>query len=208
MRNNHSPELVERSPVIRMLQAADLCYARIYHRLEVRSPCRLPRKGPAILVCNHTSGLDPVLIQSVCPRLIVWMMAREYYDQPGLRWIFQQVLAIPLDRGRRDFSAMRHAMRALHDGHVLGLFPEGRLETTSQLLPFQTGPALMAIKTGVTVYPACIEGTQRGRPMVQAYLKPQRAGVAFGPPINLRGYTDSRTDVEKATNVLEQAVAA
>jgi len=206
MRNNHSPELVERSPVIRMLQAADLCYARIFHRLEVTSPCRLPRRGPAILVCNHINGLDPVLIQSVCPRLIVWIMAREYYEQPVLRWVFEQVMAIPIDRGRRDMSAMRSAMRTLANGHVLGVFPEGRIETTRALLPFQTGPATMAIKTGVPVYPAHIEGTQRGRPMLKAYLKPQRASVSFGPRIDLNRFCDSRNDVETATNVLQKAV--
>ena len=189
-----------------MLQAADLCYARIYHRLEVRSPCQLPRRGPAILVCNHISGLDPVLIQSVCPRLIVWMMAREYYEQPGLRWIFEQVMAIPIDRGRRDMSAMRRAMRAVAEGHVLGVFPEGKIEPARKLLAFQTGVASMAIKTAVPVYPAHIEGTQRGKSMLQAYLKPQWCSVSFGPRVDLRHFCDSRQDVEMATVVLENAV--
>src|SRR4051812_2755065 len=59
----------ENRPIIRLLQAADVCFTRIYHRLYVRAPQQLPRRGPAILVCNHVSGLDPLLIQSVCPRL-------------------------------------------------------------------------------------------------------------------------------------------
>jgi len=62
--------------LIRLLQVADVVFARLYHKITIRSPSRLPRRGPAILVCNHTSGLDPVLIQSVCSRLIIWMMAR------------------------------------------------------------------------------------------------------------------------------------
>src|SRR4051812_24610919 len=74
---------------IRLLQAVDVCFARIYHRVNVLSPQRLPKQGPAILICNHTSGLDPMLIQSVCPRLIVWMMAREYYEISALRWVFK-----------------------------------------------------------------------------------------------------------------------
>ena len=49
----------------RLLQAFDVCFARIYHQVVVRSACNLPREGPAILVCNHISGLDPMLIQSV-----------------------------------------------------------------------------------------------------------------------------------------------
>ena len=153
---------VEHRPIVRLLQAANICFARIYHRVDVISPCRLPRHGPAILVCNHISGLDPVMIQSVCPRLIVWMMAREYYEQPALNWIFKQILAIPVSRSGQDLSATRQAMRALRNGHVLGVFPEGRLEEQNELLPFQTGAAVLAEKTGAPVYPAHIEGTARG----------------------------------------------
>src|SRR5437870_4011315 len=55
--------------LIRVFQALDVCLARIYHQTIVKRPPQLPRYGPAILVCNHTSSLDPALIQSVCPRL-------------------------------------------------------------------------------------------------------------------------------------------
>lgn len=192
--------------MLRALQAANLCFARIYHRLDVRCPCRLPREGPAILVCNHTSGLDPVLLQSVCPRLIVWMMAREYYEQPGLRWFFEQVQAIPVDRGGRDLAATRRALRALSSGLVLGVFPEGRIEENCELLPFQTGVAMMAQRTKVRVYPAYLDGSQRRLPMLQAYLQPQHATIAFGPAIDLCGANSSQNHLEEATNVIQEAV--
>jgi len=122
-------ELAENSALVRALKAASRYYARIYQRLEVRSPCRLPRKGPAILVCNHTGAVDPLLIQSVSPRLIRWMMAKEYFDRKLLRWVFDAVGVILVERSGRDMAATRHAMRALEAGHVLGVFPEGRIET-------------------------------------------------------------------------------
>src|SRR5207249_2405149 len=129
----------ESRPVIRLLHAIDVCFARIYHRLTIHSPCKLPRDGPAIVVCNHTSGLDPILIQSACPRLITWMMAREWYEMRGLNWVFKTVGAIPVDRSGRDLTATRAALRALEAGQILGVFPEGRIESTRELLPFQTG---------------------------------------------------------------------
>src|SRR6266568_8614911 len=101
-------------------------YISGYHNVEVVSPCQLPAKGPAILVCNHVSSLDPMLLQWACSRLIVWMMAKEYY-LPGTRWLFDVIRVIPVERSRRDMVATRAAMRALEDGHVLGIFPEGRL---------------------------------------------------------------------------------
>jgi 1-acyl-sn-glycerol-3-phosphate acyltransferase len=192
---------------IRLLQAFDVCFARIYHRVNVVSPQRLPKHGPAILICNHVSGLDPMLIQSVCPRLIVWMMAREYYDIPVLRWVFKTVEAIPVDRGGRDLAATRAALRALEAGRILGVFPEGRIETSRELLPFQTGVALMAQKAGVPVYPAYLDGTQRGKEMIQAFLYPNCASLAFGPRIETpEGGSTSKEVLQAVTGQYTEAV--
>jgi len=192
---------------IRLLQAVDVCFARIYHRVNVLSPLRLPKHGPAILICNHVSGLDPMLIQSVCPRLIVWMMAKEYYDIPVLRTIFRTVEAIPVDRGGRDLAATRAALRALEAGRILGVFPEGKIETSHQLLPFQTGVALMAIKAGVPVYPAYLDGTQRGKAMLHAFLYPNVASLAFGPKVETgAGGSTSKEVLQAVTELFTESV--
>lgn len=192
--------------VIRLLQAFDVCFARIYHRVNVLSPQRLPKHGPAILICNHVSGLDPMLIQSVCPRLIVWMMAREYYEIPVLRPIFRTIEAIPVDRGGRDLAATRSALRALEAGRILGVFPEGRIEKSRQLLPFQTGVALMALKTNVPVYPAYLDGTQRGKTMLQAFLYPNVASLAFGPVVQTDSGSTSKEVLQAVTDRYTEAV--
>ena len=193
---------------IRLLQALDVCIARIYHQTIVRTPQRLPRTGPAILICNHISGLDPLLIQSVCPRLIVWMMAKEYYDIKALTWVFRTIEAIPVDRGGRDMTATRAALRALENGRVLGVFPEGRIERTRDLLPVQTGVALMAIKTGVPVFPAYLDGTQRNRSMLRAFFHRNRATLTFGPEVKLDRSSTSKEGLAAATERMTEAVAA
>jgi 1-acyl-sn-glycerol-3-phosphate acyltransferase len=194
--------------IVRLLQAGNVCFARIYHRLSVVSPMRLPREGAGILICNHISGLDPLMIQSACPRLIVWMMASEYYEVRGLNRIFRTVGAIPVERSGRDMAATRAAMRAIDDGRIVGIFPEGRIEPSRQLLPFQTGVAMMALRKGVPIYPAHLEGTQRGKPMLEAMLKPRVASLAFGEPLHLKETDSSREGLERATRQLEQAVAS
>jgi 1-acyl-sn-glycerol-3-phosphate acyltransferase len=190
----------------RTLRVANAILARVYHRTIVRSPHHLPRRGPGILVCNHISGLDPVLVQSVCPRLVVWMMAREYYEIRGLKWLFRTVEAIPVDRSGRDMTATRSALRALADGRILGIFPEGRIETSRDLLPFQTGVAMMAIKTGVPVYPAYMEGTQRGMDMIPAFLTPQEVTLSFGPAVEFDRGGTSHVELEAATELIQGAV--
>jgi len=182
-------------------------YARGYHRLRVLSPCPLPPRGPGIVVSNHTSGLDPHLIQSCCPRLITWMMAREYYDLPVLRTVLDQVGVIPVSRSGRDMAAMRAAMRALENGQLLGIFPEGKIEPGDELLPFQTGVALMAMKTEVPVYAACLDGTQRRLEILPAFLRRHEATIAFGPgPIEFDRHDTDREGLERATAAIEGAV--
>ena len=196
----------ESRPIIRLLQAIDICYARIYHRLTIASPCKLPRSGPAILVSNHVSSLDPLLIQAASPRLITWMMAREYYELRGLNPIFRAIGAIPVQRSGRDLTATRAALRALNEGRILGVFPEGRIETSRELLPFQTGVALMAIKSRVPVYPVYIDGTQRGREMADAVLTRCTAWLAFGEAVALNFADTSAGALELATAKIRAAV--
>ena len=193
-------------PALRVFQALNVCLARIYHRVTVLRPLRMPRTGPAILVCNHTSGLDPLLIQSVCPRLIIWMMAKEYYDLPALRGFFELIETIPVDRGGRDLAATRAALRALAAGRILGVFPEGRIERTHELMPFQTGVAMMAIKTGVPVVPAFLDGTQRNKSMRDAFLYRNHASLAFGAPVAFDRSSTSREALQQATAAIQGEV--
>ena len=198
----------ENVPIRRVLHACNRLFARVYHRLDVLSPCRLPRSGAAILVCNHTSPMDPIFIQSVCPRPIVWIMAKEYYDLPGLNWIYRQVEAIPVARSGRDMAATREALRALKHRRILGLFPEGKIEPTGDLLPFQTGIALLAAKTDAEIFPAYLDGTQRGKSMVDSVIRPQHARIAFGHGLGRQMGVESREAMEAATIGVQSAVQA
>jgi 1-acyl-sn-glycerol-3-phosphate acyltransferase len=192
---------------IRFLRAVDVIYSRVYHNVRVINPCHLPKRGHAILVCNHISGLDPVLIQSVCNRLVVWMMAKEYYEIKWLRWVFKTVEAIPVQRSGRDMTATRAALRALQQNRVLGVFPEGRIEDDGKLLEFQTGVALLAIRTGAQVIPAGLAGTQQGMEMTEAFTYPQKAVLSFGTPVQFGRNDISRDALEAATSRIREAVA-
>jgi len=192
----------------RLLRGLNIAFSRIYHELDVLSPQRLPRKGGGILVCNHASGLDPLLIQSVCKRMIIWMMAKEYYDLWPMSMVFHSVDAIPVDRAGRDSSATRAALRALNEGRILGVFPEGRIPTTRELFPFQTGVALLAARTKVPIFPAYLDGTQRGKEMVPAFAFPNHATIRFGPPLFLAREDGEREGVIAATERIRNAVYA
>ena len=106
----------EERPAIKVLHRLVDLYVRGYHSVDVVSPCQIPISGPAILVCNHVSSLDPMLLQWGCPRLITWMMAREYYV-PGTRWLFDIIRTIPVERSGLDRAFQ--ALAAARDGATL-----------------------------------------------------------------------------------------
>jgi 1-acyl-sn-glycerol-3-phosphate acyltransferase len=191
---------------VQMLRSLNRVFCRVYHRLEVRTPCPLPRQGPAILACNHLSGLDPLLVQSTTRRLIRWLMAREYYEHKALRWMLDIVGTIPVERSGRDMAATRAALAALKAGYVLGVFPEGKIETSRELLPFQAGIGLLAVKSGVPVYPAYLDGTQRGKEIAPAILQSNCAILTFGEPRQFRRVAGSHLNMDEATKLIENDV--
>jgi 1-acyl-sn-glycerol-3-phosphate acyltransferase len=200
-------EAIERRLIVRGGKAVTHAFTTYFHDLRLLTPCPLPARGGCILVCNHTSSLDPVLLQAACPRVITWMMAKEYGEIWGLRWFLNAIEPISVERSGRDMAATRAALRALKDGKILGLFPEGKIAKSHELLEFQTGVALLATKSGVPVYPAYLEGTQRGKGMTEAFLYPNRVTLAFGPPITL-DEADDRESLNAATDRIRTAVAA
>ncbi len=191
---------------MRILHGINRVFARVYHNVEVLSPPHLPLKGPAILVSNHTSGVDPHLIQSCCNRVITWMMAREYYDQPILRDLLDVIGVIPVSRGQRDTAATRAALGALENGEILGLFAEGKIAPTSEILPFQSGVGVLALKSQAPIHPVYLDGTQRGKEMAASFFLPQRATIAFGPPLRFQRSSPAHGGVEAVTRAIENSV--
>jgi 1-acyl-sn-glycerol-3-phosphate acyltransferase len=191
---------------IRLMHGINRSFSRIYHHIDVSGLQAIPRTGPAIIMSNHISGLDPLLIQSVLHRPVIWMMAKEYYDIGPLRKLFETLQAIPVSRDGRDSTALRAALRTLDKGRLLGVFPEGRISTTPRLLPFQTGLAMIALRAKASIIPMHISGSTRGRSMALAFAVPQQVRLRFGPPIDLSAKFNRSSDLAAPTALLHSAL--
>jgi len=192
---------------IRALHAVNTLFTRVYHNLTILSPAQIPRIGPAIVVCNHISSLDPLLLQSACTyRLIHWMMAKEYMDIPYMGRIFRTLEVIPVDRGSRETTPMRTALKRLGEGCVVGIFPEGGITTTGDLMELQTGVAMMAIRARVPVFPAYQEGTQRNLGMRQAFLRRNLSVINFGPEVEFDRSNTHRATLDAATLAIRNGI--
>lgn len=205
-----------------------VCYqiARIHRFLFTRctatNACTYPEHGPAIIVANHSSPVDPMLLwtghfaQFLKPRLRVigFMMAREYYMGGGLTgWVCKAMESIPVERSGRDMAPIREALRRLQDGRLLGLFPEGRINFTSpdeQLLPGGTGVAWLALRSGAPVIPVFIRHAPRSNSMTRCFYTRTRTTLTYGSPIDLSKWKNekpSHSDLIEVTDLIMHQLA-
>ncbi|MEL7473663.1 MAG: lysophospholipid acyltransferase family protein [Planctomycetota bacterium] len=165
-----------------------LIYGRLVHRLRVEGREHIPTSrhpGPLIVVANHTAGVDPLLLQGVCPFEIRWMMAEDMRAK-GLEWFWSFSRIIFVDRqGQRDMLAAREAIRHVKAGGVLGIFPEGGIERPPrELMPFQRGVGLIISKTGAPVLPVVIDGTPQVDPAWASLWRRSSSRIRVGEPID------------------------
>jgi 1-acyl-sn-glycerol-3-phosphate acyltransferase len=165
-------------------------YAALFHRLRVVGRGYLPERrpgGPLIVVCNHTAGIDPLLVQALCRFEIRWVMAQDM-RAPALEWFWTLARIIFVDRQARDLSGMREAVRHVKAGGVVGIFPEGGLERPARtILPFQAGVGLLIRRTGAPVLPAVVTGTPIADQAFQSLTIRSNARVTFHEPLDYSG---------------------
>lgn len=157
---------------------------RFVHPLRTRGGDDLRRQaspGPLIVVANHTAGIDPLLIQSVCHFPIRWMMALDMRT-PSLEWLWQWADIIDVDRqGRAGLAPIREALRHLKNGGAVGIFPEGGLERPAETLrPFLAGVGMIIEKSKAPVLPVLVRGTPRVDPAWASLWVPSRPSLEFG----------------------------
>lgn len=181
------------------LDGLNRIFCHRFHRMR-STHVPLPARGPALVVANHISGLDPLLMIAACHRPLHFLIAREQYERFGLRWLFRAVGCIPVERGGNTKPALAAARQALERGEVIALFPQGRIhlahEPPVQLKP---GIAHLAKFSKAPVYPLFIEGIRGVGHTVGAVFLRSHARITILPPLY---YEESRP--ERMLEFLEQ----
>jgi 1-acyl-sn-glycerol-3-phosphate acyltransferase len=177
---------------LNLLDGANRLFCLRFHRMnDVVLP--LPASGPAIVVANHVSGLDPLLLIAASRRPLRFLVAREQYRRPALGWLLRAVGCIPVDREERPQEALRQGMKSLRQGKVIALFPEGRIRVPgdgpAQLKP---GAALMAKRSGAPLIPVRIAGVRGVGRILGAVLLRSRVDLSLRRSIGSEGLTVSQ----------------
>ncbi len=175
------------SPVSNALWRLTRLLSLAWHKIEWIGKGNVPASGPVILASNHTAGIDPFLIQGGMMRRVRWVMTRSYRFK-ALEFLWKRVdpIVLEADGKTSETRHVRQMLKALRDGDVLGMFPEGTLQRdVRELAPFREGVAMLARKTGATIVPIWISGTPATKKMIWHFLKPSRATVVFGKPFEV-----------------------
>jgi len=169
------------------LSGANRAYCALWHHLAIKEFAPLPETGPAILIANHTCGIDNLLLQAGSKRVLGFLIAREFYDFWPIHWLCKRLGCIPVRRDGQDLAATRAALRSIEEGRVVPVFPEGRILPTSgqELGEGKPGAAFLALQARVPVIPAYIRGTPKTNIVWKALVTPSESSVSYGPPIDL-----------------------
>ena len=132
------------------------------YRLEKTGLERIPEEGPAIVVCNHVSYVDALVITAACRRPIRWVMDHRIFRVPVLSFFFRTARAIPIAPAREDAALLDKAYariaQDLAAGEIIGLFPEGRLTADGEMNEFRGGIMRILGETPAPVVPMALSG--------------------------------------------------
>ena len=130
------------------------------YRVKHKNLHNLPENGGALIVCNHVSYMDALLLSAVCPRLIRFVMEEDYAKLPPLRRFLKRAGVIPISStNRRSIrNAFNEVEKALHEGHIVCIFPEGKLTSDGEVAEFMRGMELIIRRSPVPVIPMALKG--------------------------------------------------
>ncbi|MBZ0144730.1 MAG: MFS transporter [Rhodocyclaceae bacterium] len=132
------------------------------YRLKKEGIENIPEEGAAVIVCNHVSFVDALVIAAACPRPIRFVMDHQIFKIPVLNFVFREGRAIPIASAKADPALLEQAYeevaKALEAGDLVGIFPEGRITDTGELYPFRKGITRIVERSPVPVVPMALKG--------------------------------------------------
>ncbi|UCE63845.1 MAG: 1-acyl-sn-glycerol-3-phosphate acyltransferase [Nitrospirota bacterium] len=160
-----------------------------------------------LLVSDHSSYNDPMVLAATAGRPPIFLTAREVYESLVLNWLCQTAFYIPVNRGTQDVGAVRAMLRALGRGEVIALFPEGGIDEHRQE-EGHLGIGYLALKSGAPIVPASIAWDSPRPPTLgRSLLTPGKVSVRYGEPIVLPpGTPTDRHNISLVTDRIMQAI--
>ena len=181
-------------------------FAKWLYRVRIEGAEHVPACGPAILVANHESLIDPWILGLATPRPIRYMAKAELWNYPVLRTVMDAFGTFPVSRGKGDVDALGAGGRLLRAGQVLGIFPQGTC------LPYRNrqwhrGAARLALATGSPVVPVALVGTEKALRPHRLKVGRPHIRVLVARPLEVARQRPTIAAAKALTGRLEDAIA-
>jgi len=164
----------------------------------------IPKKGPAIMVSNHLSFLDALILGMFFPRKIWFMAKNSQFYNSFIYWFLRISGAFPVRRYTIDGQAVRNTIRILDAGHIIGIFPEGERSWDGRMLPFKYGCLRLILALDQPVIPVGISGAYELMPRWTAKIKRVPVRVNIGAPVEFENIPASMQSEEKIAEASDQ----
>ncbi|MBI5853115.1 MAG: 1-acyl-sn-glycerol-3-phosphate acyltransferase [Planctomycetes bacterium] len=193
----------------RLLWVGSWLFARVWFRLRVVNPPRI--RGPFVVVANHASFIDPVLLGVAMRQRVCYLMTVLHFRSPFLWWFYRWNRAIPIALRGSNRDPLRVARAVLARGEVLGIFPEGGLSRDGGMLLGNPGAVSLVLGDDVPIVAAHIDGAWAAFP-AGGWPRPKRVTIRFADPIRidelLPATADRRQRLRHATRAIMDRIAA
>lgn len=157
--------------------------ARALFRIRFQGVEHVPDTGPVVLASNHVSYLDPVLVTIPIRRALHYMALESFFRIRGLGALMSWCRAFPVLGEGADAPGVRRALRLLHQGEPLVIFPEGGRSTDGRLQPFRPGAFRLALVARAPVVPVTIAGGFEAWPSHRRLPRPAPITITYHPPV-------------------------
>jgi 1-acyl-sn-glycerol-3-phosphate acyltransferase len=155
----------------------------LWLRYRARGLENLPKTGGGLVLVNHQSFLDPMLVGLPLQRPVSNLARDSLFKVPVIGWVLRNTYVMPINRDAASTASIRHALQRMNHGFLVGLFPEGTRSTDGTVGEFKPGFISMIRRAKVPVYPVGIAGAYEAMPRGGFRLWPQRVRIVFGKPL-------------------------